>query len=541
MRIPLFILSLPLFITAADAQWEYGWARQSSSPNVEAADNGAVSADGHVAVVGSFQQDVQIGPFTSTGSPGNGLRGFVACYDASGTFLWAHAISGWHPSGADTQVRDVAIDAGNNVIVAGIFNDSLLLDGVNVLSKPDTIVSTAHVFYVLKFGLDGALLWAAPIGVESYTGRLNALAVDGNGDIYTVGQGGGDAGRFHKLSGSDGHVIFSRTPDGASSAIQDVATDADNNVYIVGQATNAFTMGGMNCPYNNALGGGSTPMYVGKFTSAGNALWYYVPDQSGSGYFGFPEGNITVTGDGRCFVETRKHVRILGDTLCDGNGTTRGLFALDNNGQPIWARKLNVTGQLAITDIHADSQGDVLIAGASYGPTVDLLDTILASIGSFNVYLARYDGTTGALREILLNGPETSSAQGIMSVGLDAADVPYLCGTAPGPLQLGGTSITGSWNAFVTRLASTVGIDELAGDGLPAAWPDPTDGPLWLQLPRSTTAWNVHISDALGREVQHLWTTGGTVQLNLSGQAKGLYEIVALHGASRVCRRVMLE
>lgn len=537
MRLYLSALLL-LCHHALHAQWTYLWSGYTTSPNIEQANSSAVAGDGHVALVGSFQQDVQIGSFTGTGAPGNGLRGFVAMYAMDGTFQWAHALSGWHPSGADTEARDVAFDAQNNVIVAGTFNDSLLLDGVNVLSKPDTIVANAHVFYVLKFAPNGTLTWASAIGVEGYTGQLNAVAVDGNGDVYTVGEGGFDYGRFHKLSGVDGHVVFSLSPNGAGSFIQDVTTGPGNTVFIQGQATNTFTMGGLNCPYNAALGGGSTPLYVGKFNSTGQAQWYYVPDQTGSGYFGFPEGNIAVNAQGQCFVETRKMVRILDDTIADGNGAIHGLFALDATGQPLWARKLNrVGGQVYIADAHCDVYGDVLLAGKTYGNTLDLLDTVInSSSAGFNVFLGRYNATDGTLTG-LLNGP---SLQDVMAVGTDDENTVYLSGTAAGPVELGSTLISGSWNAFVTRLGLTVGIAEHAGAQHMAVWPVPTSGAFTLRLPTAAN-WDITVLDLQGRTVVRTRSNAATLSLDASSWAHGTYIVHAMRGGEQQQQLVVVQ
>lgn len=536
---PIITLAALIAFTLTHAQWAYAWAQQTTSPNIEQANNCAVSADGHAAMVGSFQQDLQVGTYSGDGMPCNGTRGFVALYDANGTFNWAHAISGWHPSGADTQVRDVVIDQDDNVIVGGAFSDSLMLDGLKVLSKPDSIVAGARCFYVLKFGLYGGLTWAKAIGLEGYTGQLQAIAVDGNGDIYTAGSGGFDYGRFHKLSGTDGHIIFSETPQGASAVLYDVATDPSGNVYISGQATNAFTMGGGDCPYNNALGAGSTPLFVGKFNSAGEAQWYYVPDQTGSGYPPFPENSLAVNTSGQVFVETRKTVRILGDTIADGNGAIHGLFSLDSNGQPLWARKLNLpNGQLFASDLHCDNDGNVLVAGHTYGSTVDLLDTVInSSSAGFNVFLGRYAHSTGALTG-LLNGP---ALQDVMGVGVDGDNVPYLGGTAAGPVQLGGTEISGSWNAFVTKLGSNVGLQDLAQHSRLRAWPNPTTGAFTLQLPRASSPWQVTITDELGRVVSLMRASSNVMSIDLSGHSTGVYHVIAQNSKVREHLMVTVE
>jgi hypothetical protein len=537
MRIPLFILSLPLFITAADAQWEYGWARQSSSTTVEHGTSCAVAPDGHVAVTGSFIDTLHLGSIVVGTAPGNGIGGFVACYDATGNLEWAHGLSYHHPSGGNCQAWDVAVDAEGNVFAGGAFSDSLFLDGVKVLTAPDSLQPLARAFYVVKFTPEGDMAWAAPVGVGGYTGTLLAIAVDGNGDVYTTGSDGGQTGRFDKLDGASGAVLFHYTTVGAGAYINDVATDAANNVYILGLASNTFTMGELTCPYNSAWGGGSTRLFVGKFNSAGLAQWYYEPEQLGDGYVGFPENNLAVSADGHCFVETRKSIRINGDTITDGN-LRHGLFALNPDGSVSWARKLNATGQFSTGDIHCDSEGNVLLAGLTFAPSVDLLDTVLYTPTNFNFFLGRFDGGTGALSG-LLTGPVVAELPGL---GMGSDDVPALCGTfAGGPIDLG-DELSGSWNMFVARLQpADVGIHEQALDGIVMDLvPNPAHGAFKLRMGHAEGALDVDIIDACGAVVLARTFDGLTpmVELNVP---PGLYLVRAMDKAGHVAEGRLVE
>lgn len=522
MRTSLLAFACTLGSVPAFAQWSFDWAVQTTSEGVENATSCAVSPDGHVALTGRFNSQLIVGDLTADGAPGNGSRGFVAYYDAMGAFEWAHVVSAVHESGANCQLWDVAIDDDGNVIVAGQFNDSLLLDGVKVLDSPSE--PNTRAFDALKFNSAGELQWAAAVAVEGATGFLHAVAADHAGDIYLTGQGGNQYGHLVKLSGATGNTLFHLIPDGAGALIADVTVDAANNVYVTGLANNAFTMGGMTCPYNDALGGGSTPLFVGKLNSVGNAQWYYVPDQTGSGYYGFPEGNIAVTDDGICFVETRKRIRINDVIMNDGNGSTHALFSLDALGAVRWARPVNLTGQLAINDIRCESSGDVLLVGQSYGPTVDLVDTLInPTIFDHDIFLARYANSDGALDELLLSGPSMTEA---MAVGLDADDVPTICGTFSGTLQLGDQELTGSWNAFVTRLGSTTGINDANHDASLLLAPNPTNGLFTLQLPQAKT-WDITVLDILGRPVQRLRSATSVLTLDAAAWAKGTYKVLA--------------
>jgi hypothetical protein len=519
------------------AQWTYEWAVQSTSTNTEQATNCAVAGNGTVAVTGFFNNDLRLEDYVGTGAPGNGTKGFVAVYSAGGALQWVRVTSGWHPSGASCQLWDVAFDAEGNVLVVGQFGDSLLLDGTKVLTTPVEGMEGARVFSALKFSATGTLLWAAAEVVEGYTGFSQAIAVDPVGDVYLTGQGGYQYGHLVKLSGATGATLWHQEPNGAGAAIMDVACDAGGNVYITGQAGNEFVMGGLTCPYNNALGAGSTPVFVGKFTSNGDAVWYYVPDQTGSGYFGFPEGNIAVDHEGNVFVETRKRIRINGLTMNDGNGSDHALFCLTTDGAVQWARPVNLTGQLAINDIRCNSLGDVLLLGQSYGTSMDLVDTtITPSLANFNVFLARYGAGDGALEELLLNGPAVTDAMGL---GLDEQDVPVIAGTFSGDVTMGTQALTGSWNVFVTRLGRSTGIAEQVAAPSLTVLSDAAARHFTVVLP-TAHAWDLQVLDAAGRVLLRHTDQRTLQELDASGWAAGVYQIRARGGNDLMTARIVV-
>lgn len=531
MRPFLFFAGLTLLTSPTRAQWAFGWARQSSSDHIEHGTSCAVAPDGHVAVTGSFNVETQLGTLTFNVAPGNGNGGFVADYDLTGNLEWAHAFSFYHPSGGNADCKDVAVDGAGNVFAAGVFADSLFMDGVKILDAPDSIPSGAGVYYVAKFNPSGNLQWAAPIGVGGYTGTLLAIAVDGNGDVYTTGSDGGQIGRFDKLDGTTGANLLHYSTSGAGAYINDVAVDAANNVYIVGQAGNAFTMGGLTCPYNNALGGGSTPLFVGKFNSAGDAQWYFVPDQAGQG---FGVNHVTASADGTVFVETLKHVVVGTDTLNTAENL-RALFSLDTDGNVRWARQLDLTpSNLTVNALHCDSEGNVLAAGTTNGAMVDLIDTTLYSQVNFNVFLGRYDANTAALTG-LLSGPSVVEVTGL-DFGSD--DVPVFCGTfAGGPVDLGDV-LNGSWDMFVAKLQfQGVGIISLpvAEAGDLTLIPNPTTDHFILRMDRAVPPLQVKVLDDHGAVVMdHAYdTTGPTIDI---GVRAGLYLLRATDATGRVAK-----
>ncbi|HRW22730.1 MAG TPA: hypothetical protein P5509_12230, partial [Bacteroidales bacterium] len=88
----------------------------------------------------------------------------------------------YHNSGWD-MAKDIAVDANNNLIVAGDFRSGELYFGSTILS-----CQFGHYdIFVAKYDEDGNVLWAISGNGDSED-NVNAVAVDINGDVYITGQ-----------------------------------------------------------------------------------------------------------------------------------------------------------------------------------------------------------------------------------------------------------------------------------------------------------------------------------------------------------------
>jgi hypothetical protein len=135
--------------------------------------------------------------------------GIVRLAGGTGEMLWRHVVS---TPGSDATPK-AAVDRDGNVIVANLANGTV----------------------IKLVGADGSELWNVPVaGPQS----VSAFGVDAFGDVVTGGTVSYDVCTFAKLSGSDGHVIWSIVRSGR--AVRDIVVDPSGDVLAASMAGGVF-------------------------------------------------------------------------------------------------------------------------------------------------------------------------------------------------------------------------------------------------------------------------------------------------------------
>jgi hypothetical protein len=174
-----------------------------------------VGADGTVYSAGTYYDSGDFDPGTlksqkfilTTG--GNGA-GYVSALDPSGNFLWAKSTRS--VTNGAMIVYDFALDAANNVYVAGDFSGAIDFDpgaGTATLNTNNNSFLT----FVWKLNANGGFEWAGQMGTQGdHYGY--AIDVDASGNIYAAGRwsGSGDfdpgAGTYNLTSSAyDGYLV----------------------------------------------------------------------------------------------------------------------------------------------------------------------------------------------------------------------------------------------------------------------------------------------------------------------------------------------
>jgi hypothetical protein len=315
------------FVAKLDTGGNLFWVRQFGGPpgtsfnNAEFGVGGiAVDRAGDVYTTGAFFGTVDFDPgpgtFNLTNSKAPQFEPFVTKLDAGGNFLWAKAFAP-----ANTLINPagpaIAVDSAGNAYTA------IKLTGTaNVDPGPGTLNLTSAGLgdtVVSKFDSAGHFVWArqfAAAGAQGFAGPA-ALAVDGDGNLYT-------AGAFQ------GTVDFDPGP--GTFNLTSTSTVAGSNVNI---APNGAT---------------KLDEYVVKLDGGGNFLWarqFGGTGQAGGGIalnflFGQIGGGIAVD--------------VLGDIYTTGSffGTVDfdpgpGMFALSDQASPPGQEEAAFVSQLRDT------------------------------------------------------------------------------------------------------------------------------------------------------------------------------------------------
>ena len=126
---------------------------------------------------------------------GNPKALFFARFNLLGQLEWAKSISG----GGLKELSDLTVLPNGNIIIAGFFSDSLILDSDTLFT--DAEVSSMMICYTET----GQLKWVESIGGTGQV-QLKAIASSDNGDIYVTGW------YDNQLALAD-TIIFSNTSD----------------------------------------------------------------------------------------------------------------------------------------------------------------------------------------------------------------------------------------------------------------------------------------------------------------------------------------
>jgi hypothetical protein len=106
----------------------------------------------------------------------NKQSGFIAKYDTSYNLTWLKKIE----SSKRAVCKAISIDGNNDIIVGGLFLDTLIVNGDSLFSKG------LEDIFILKLNQSGSLVWSVSVNVRGFT-EIYDLETDINNNIYFSG------------------------------------------------------------------------------------------------------------------------------------------------------------------------------------------------------------------------------------------------------------------------------------------------------------------------------------------------------------------
>lgn len=238
-----------------------------------------------------------------------------------------------------TEIEEI----GGDVLVSGIFYDTLSINGVFLDADTFSSGFINNVTFIARLTATGNVVWYrnltsyAPFGLN-----LFCMGIAPNGKVYYGSNQPGSGTRVIRLNGSTGFPTDSFVVAGAVN-VSDIGFDNAGNLFIVGAAggPQLWQIGGfsINVPYSYAI-------YMAKILPGNIVKWVrFTQDIT------FPRPQLLVNGDGSSYVVGELFAPTQWDNISlDGAQWVNDFYLvrIDSAGFAIWARELSLQ-QPAIT------------------------------------------------------------------------------------------------------------------------------------------------------------------------------------------------
>ncbi len=334
--------------------------------------------------------------------------------------------AGWvHPYRGDLQIDGITSDARSDIYAAGYFVGHAVFDPSHAF---DSVADgagnpTKDIFVAKHVRSSGELAWVRHFGGSGAEGNVYDLVAGSDGLVLASGAFSGavdfdgkrltatvEAGSGAGSSGTYGNMFLAALDDAgavrwALQATGDVLSGGNEVTSVpsggfaqVGmfggkaEPGGTFTLGG----HDLAFDGGRFDTYVSRLSGTGDVLWVApiggAGSQRGKGIATDADGNVLVVGDA-WDGETR---------FGPGQSFTSDdqdfwVAKYGPSGNLLWFRSYGSSGPDEVKGVGVDAAGNVIVAAAFQGPSIDLAGTSVAAVaGARNtgvVFSLSSDGT----------------------------------------------------------------------------------------------------------------------------------------------------
>jgi len=253
-----------VFVAKFDAAGNHRWSQRFGGAGEEQGMQIVVDDAGIVTMAGAFRDSLDLGGGALTSVGQRDI--FVAGFDPAGNYLWSMGTG----DTSDDYPTAITTDNTGRWFVSGVFYGSVDFGGGLLTSAGSTDI------FVAGFDTGGVPLWSKRFGDSDRDG-IAAISFDASGNLILAGVfegsvdfGGGALGSsgnndiyFAQLDADGSHMWSRRFGDQANQYVGALATDASENLVVVGQYYGTLDFGG-----GPLVSAGLTDMYVTKFWRA---------------------------------------------------------------------------------------------------------------------------------------------------------------------------------------------------------------------------------------------------------------------------------
>lgn len=371
------------FVAKYDGRGGLVWCRGLGGSGLDQVYDLAVDADGHVTVVGMFENafDFVGNPVSSAGSQ----DAFVAQFDASGALAWVRTLGG---IGRDSA-EGVAVAPDGAILVCGDFEQTVDFDP-GVMTASRSAMATGGAGYVLKLSRTGAYVWSAILdgtGAAALAG-LNDVVVDSRGAVAAVGiflgtidvdpsagsstmssAAGDDRNGFLVQLDANGAFAWARHFAGSSVIPTALAVDGEDNLAPAGYFIGAVNVaaGNPSATLQSGFSGTRTSAMVSKWSASGELRWTRRIGETADGNGGMYNGDVdvAVSPQGRVLIAGT----FLGSMDFDPSGASAVRESQSGGGglSDAYLARLDANGDFVSVDTFGGMDSDYGLAAAT-GP-----------------------------------------------------------------------------------------------------------------------------------------------------------------------------
>ena len=284
-------------------------------------------------------------------NPANNVQTLIIKYDSAGALLWARA-------GANGQSRPVAMvtDRSGNLYVFGYFTkDSIRFDDHKLVNPAfDTLAPDFnYCYYLLKYNAAGKVVWAKA-----------------------------GSGNFH--------------PDGDYLHPGGIALDGAGNIYITATFNKRTIAFGADTLYNADPVNGTNDLFLAKYDTSGNAIWYRSFGGAKDDYvldiIAGADNKLYMTGYFKSgFIQ-------FGTTKLFTNNKKAYLVSLDTAGNVVWAVG---AGSKAVARCLATDADNNIYVGGGFIDTVTFNNNYTYYNANGGFFLLKYDRQGAIIRPLV--------------------------------------------------------------------------------------------------------------------------------------------
>ena len=321
--------------------------------------------------------------------------------------------------------NDMQVDDDGTIFLAGSFNGTVDFDPSSTVNSLTAIdLSTP---FVAKYSQGGELIWVKQFDAGDSLTYINAMALDGLGNIYMTGYtystnltfgsttltNNGSTDAYVAKLDSSGSVVWAKGFGGTGAdTVRDLTVDSSGNLVLVGDFTGAVDFD-PSAAVVTRTSAGNTDIFITQLTNAGNFL-------SAATYGGVnldiarqvefdSSGNKYVSG---YFATT---TQLGGQTLISAGPHDGFLLKVNNAGTVQWVRQaVSATLSGASTSLAVSATGNVLWSSAFTGDVnFGAGSPTLNSGAAYGVFLTQWDNLGNLVQSASLASSQTVSLTGV--------------------------------------------------------------------------------------------------------------------------------